>query len=343
MHRGPARRTESGFTLIELLVVIAIIALLIGILLPALGKARDSAKTAISLTNQRQIAQALVIYATDNKNLFPPNHNDVDAPNNLDRFGRRWFDIDVIGNYIESTDFDDVPFRDLGDLGGDRAPTVGGSVMVDPNHLSGGRSYAMNYWASSYVRVARSGFGPSASASFRKPGDARAEHGNHRLGRGFSSDVEFGSDVVLVGSAWGNFISDNEERGFTQETIGGTVVNGGMQGTEGLFPGQRFGFEDEDTTIPDLFGNWATVGSVELSGSVDEVQSYIPYYRHPRRTDDLQTLEGNALFAFADGSARTTSYDDLVDLTGSRPRSSYEVLWTPFDSRVENEFIGRPN
>ncbi|MEO1717465.1 MAG: type II secretion system protein [Planctomycetota bacterium] len=342
MHRGSARRTQSGFTLIELLVVIAIIALLIGILLPALGKARDSARTAISLTNQRQIAQALVIYATDNKNLFPPNHNDNDVPGDPDRFGRRWFDFDVIGTYIESTDFDDIPFQDPNNING-RAPTVGGSVMVDPNHLSAGRSYAMNYWASSYVRVTPSGFGPSASVSIRKPGDARAEHGNHRLGRGFSSDVDFGSDVVLVGSAWGNFINVEEEKGYTQETIGGTVVNGGTSGDEGLLPGQRFGFEDEDTAPPDLFGNWDSAGSVELSGGIADVQSYIPYYRHPRRTDNLQALEGNALFAFADGSARTTSYNDLVDESGSEGRSTYEVLWTPFDSRVENDILGRPN
>jgi prepilin-type N-terminal cleavage/methylation domain-containing protein len=62
-----ARARFRGFTLIELLVVIAIIALLIGILLPALGEARRIARTAISGSNLRQHATAMNSYATDYK------------------------------------------------------------------------------------------------------------------------------------------------------------------------------------------------------------------------------------------------------------------------------------
>ncbi|MEQ9455565.1 MAG: DUF1559 domain-containing protein [Phycisphaeraceae bacterium] len=61
----------GGFTLIELLVVISIIALLIGILLPALGAARNSARVMQSSANQRSIGQAMHIYATGNKGEFP--------------------------------------------------------------------------------------------------------------------------------------------------------------------------------------------------------------------------------------------------------------------------------
>jgi prepilin-type N-terminal cleavage/methylation domain-containing protein len=63
---------HNGFTLIELLVVVSIIALLIGILLPALGSARGEARKIQCLTNVRGLAQMSSLYTTDFKNLYPP-------------------------------------------------------------------------------------------------------------------------------------------------------------------------------------------------------------------------------------------------------------------------------
>jgi prepilin-type N-terminal cleavage/methylation domain-containing protein/prepilin-type processing-associated H-X9-DG protein len=65
---------RHGFTLIELLVVISIIALLIGILLPALGAARKSARASVCLGHMRGAGQGIFTYSTDNKNRTPgPN------------------------------------------------------------------------------------------------------------------------------------------------------------------------------------------------------------------------------------------------------------------------------
>ena len=87
-------RSLHAFTLIELLVVVSIIALLMGILMPVLGKARETARSAVCRANLRRLSLAGNVYVNENDGTFPPfrmKRGSLDATvDYVNEYGRRW-------------------------------------------------------------------------------------------------------------------------------------------------------------------------------------------------------------------------------------------------------------
>jgi prepilin-type N-terminal cleavage/methylation domain-containing protein len=88
----PCRHDHRAFTLVELLVVIAVIAILAGLLLPAVARAKERARQTACINSVRQQTLAVLMYADENHDILPPtayldaDGNEVDWPALLDPY-----------------------------------------------------------------------------------------------------------------------------------------------------------------------------------------------------------------------------------------------------------------
>lgn len=89
---GLGRKVNPGFTLIELLVVIAIIAIIAGLLLPTLARAKERGRQTACINSVRQLTLAVIMYADEHGDVLPPtaylgaNGNEIDWPSMLDPY-----------------------------------------------------------------------------------------------------------------------------------------------------------------------------------------------------------------------------------------------------------------
>jgi prepilin-type N-terminal cleavage/methylation domain-containing protein/prepilin-type processing-associated H-X9-DG protein len=124
-----AAAPRKAFTLVELLVVIGIIAVLVGILLPSLARAREAAKTAQCLSNLRQLGLAMEMYKQETRYLIPAGYFKDGT------HWESWGTILVNMRYLKNVPTAKLDNPAVPQLGSSKGPTISG-VFYCPNGIA---------------------------------------------------------------------------------------------------------------------------------------------------------------------------------------------------------------
>src|SRR5262245_6445329 len=127
---GQARK--AAFTLVELLVVIGIIAVLIGILLPTLGRAREQSRATLCMNNLRQWGMGFSMYFNISKGALPKDGEDANnAASALSYWDAPWMWFNAIPRLVQNKSYDELQVAEMNGTG--RLPIDGdNSLFVCP-------------------------------------------------------------------------------------------------------------------------------------------------------------------------------------------------------------------
>ncbi len=291
---------RPGFTLVELLVVIGIIALLISILLPALGAANAQARVVKCTSNVRQLAIALVNYTVENRGKFPPNILTLQtqgpfgpvaySPPPGQVSANFWYDLDRLGKYLPKATVEPG------------TTSVGGPIMQCPAAPSDeNRTYSMNLFASSMTDQG------DLNKSPQRLTYAGAGFGGNPpwMGTFWDTKSKGGSELILIGERWATEVSTN-----------GLLTRSAIGNRSDATAGAGVRFVGPVPALPTYRGGAVT--------------TEIDWTRHRKRNQGKGLeAKGRAVFGFADGHAELLSPEDCADPITRKSR--FKALWSPYD------------